>query len=124
MRKALFWIILLIVAVLGFTYLSQPNISKQQISTIAISQKIANGQPAKIQIEGGKTALDLLRKTTQVEMQGEGENAFVTSINGRLADQSKKEFWAFYVNGKPAQVGAGSYILKAEDKIEWKLETY
>ena len=60
----------------------------------------------------------------KVMMKGEKEMAFVTSINDRLADDSKHEFWAFYVNGKQAEVGAGSYIVKQGDTIEWKIETY
>ena len=58
------------------------------------------------------------------DVRGEGKNAYVTGINGREADTKKKEYWAFYVNGKPATVGAGSYILKQADKIEWKIENY
>lgn len=73
----------------------------------------------------GKTALELLRvKDPAAVTQGEGANAFVTKINGYEASASKKEFWAFYVNGKQAAVGAGSYITKSGDKIEWKIETY
>lgn len=77
-----------------------------------------------LRIEEGKTALDLLNKFTKVETKGEGANAYVTSINGKKALTEKKEYWAFYVNGKPAAVGAGSYKLKSGDKIEWKIEKY
>ena len=45
-------------------------------------------------------------------------------INGRRVDDRKNEYWAFYLNGKMAQIGAGSYQLKNGDKIEWKIETY
>lgn len=77
-----------------------------------------------VEIQSNQTALALLTKTNKVEMIGTGKDAFVTSINDRAADRSKHEFWAFYVNGKQAQVGAGSYILRPADKIEWKIETY
>lgn len=72
----------------------------------------------------GKTALELLQSTAQVEMKGEGVNAYVTGIDGKKADDSKKEFWAFYVNGKQAEVGAGSYTLRDGDKILWKIASY
>ncbi len=78
----------------------------------------------KISVKSGTTALDLLKSTIEVSAKGDGENAFVTAINGREAKQSAKEFWAFYVNGKQAEVGAGSYVLKNGDVIEWKIETY
>lgn len=71
-----------------------------------------------------KTALDFTKETNKVVTKGEGANAYVVEINGRKADDTKKEFWAFYVNGKQAMVGAGSYKLKEGDKIEWKLENY
>ena len=52
--------------------------------------------------EDGQTALALLQQQAEVDMDGEGEMAFVTSINGYKAKEN--EFWAFYVNGesKPA----------------------
>ena len=72
----------------------------------------------------GKTALDLLTVKATSETKGEGVNAYVTTINGRTADNAKNEFWAFYVNDKQAAVGAGSYITKSGDKIRWVIETF
>jgi hypothetical protein len=73
----------------------------------------------------GLTALDyLLQLDPSAFADGEGANAFVTTIGGRAADDAKHEFWAFYVNGEQAQVGAGSYVMKDGDVITWKLETY
>lgn len=74
--------------------------------------------------EEGKTALELLQEKTAVEMNGSGEMAFITSINGRRADDGAREFWSFWVNGEMAQVGAGSYVTKDDDIIEWKIATY
>src|SRR3989344_629560 len=51
----------------------------------------------------GIDALTLLRQKTEIE---ESQPGFVTSINGRKAETSKKEFWAFYVNYEMAKVGA------------------
>ncbi len=78
----------------------------------------------KQEIISGKTALDLTKEKASVKMKGEGVNAYLTEINGLEALNSKKEYWAFYVNGKMAEVGAGSYKLKEGDKIEWKIEKY
>lgn len=83
-------------------------------------------QPAKefsYQGEDGKTALELLQAKANATTNGEGANAFVTAINGYQADSSK-EFWAFYVNGEQAQVGAGSYTTKSTDQITWKVEAF
>jgi hypothetical protein len=72
--------------------------------------------------EEGKTALELLKKNYIVktkEYSGLGE--FVTSINGNEPDPNEY-YWSFYVNGKPAQVGASQYSTRPGDEIEWKLE--
>ncbi|PIR96618.1 MAG: hypothetical protein COT92_00140 [Candidatus Doudnabacteria bacterium CG10_big_fil_rev_8_21_14_0_10_42_18] len=72
--------------------------------------------------EENKSALDLLKSGHQVETKSfSGVGEYVESINGKKADGTS-EFWALYVNGQQAQVGASSYYPKNEDKIEWKLE--
>lgn len=71
--------------------------------------------------QDGVTALELLEEKTTITKTSSG---FVTAINGRQAEDSQQEFWAFYVNGRAAQVGANEYITSNSDKIEWKIETY
>jgi len=75
-------------------------------------------------VKPGTTALELLEKTTAVKMKGEGTTAYVTDINGITANTSKKEYWAFSINGKLASVGAGSYQLKDKDIIRWEIKNY
>lgn len=94
-------------------------VEKQSVKQISVS---LNSKV--LTIEEGKTVLDLLKKYTKVETKGEGVNAFIISIDGKKALTEKREYWAFFVNGKPATVGAGSYKLKSGDKIEWKIEKY
>ncbi len=68
-----------------------------------------------------KTALDLLKSGHKVETKSfSGIGEFVESINNKKPESD--EFWAFYVNGKQAQVGAGDYKPVNGDSIEWKLE--
>lgn len=77
-----------------------------------------------IQYQGieGKTALEILKSSHDVKTQEfSGIGEFVTTIDGVEAD-GKTKFWAFYVNGQQAQVGAGSYVTKSSDMIDWKLE--
>ncbi|MBD5788237.1 DUF4430 domain-containing protein [Cellulosimicrobium terreum] len=75
--------------------------------------------------EDGRTALELLQTADpSVEVSGEGDQAYVVGIGGYTADESKNEFWALYVNGEQAQVGAGALETTDGDEIEWKLETY
>ena len=72
----------------------------------------------------GKTALVATEVKVKIEKTGEGENVFVTVIEGRAADPKKREFWEFLVNGKSASVGAGSYIIQNGDQIEWKISNW
>ncbi len=89
--------------------------------TVAISNQTQNIDSFTYQGEEGKSAFEILEVKTKVEIDKVG---LVSAINGRKADNSKREFWAFYVNGKLAEVGPKDYITKSTDKIEWKIETY
>lgn len=106
------------------------GVQQQQIPLkITVSQNIYFDNDSvrrfnNITFDNGTTALDLLKKTTDAKTEGVGKNAFVTQIDRVEADKEVRQFWAFYVNGKQAEVGAGSYVLKDKDIIEWKLETY
>lgn len=72
----------------------------------------------------GQTALAATQAKFKVITSGTGVNAFISSINGRVADSKKREFWQFDVNGVEAQVGAGSYIIQKGDLISWHIATY
>ncbi|GAA2224115.1 hypothetical protein GCM10010413_17230 [Promicromonospora sukumoe] len=73
----------------------------------------------------GATALELLLEADpSAEVTGEGENAFVTAINGRAADDSKNEFWSLSVDGELAQVGAGSLETEDGQEITWTIDTF
>ncbi|HEY4694522.1 MAG TPA: DUF4430 domain-containing protein [Candidatus Nanoarchaeia archaeon] len=73
----------------------------------------------------GKTALEVTQMaTSEVEMTGEGTNAYITAINGREASNDKKEYWKLVINGSDAQVGAGSYVVQDGDTIAWEIATY
>ncbi|MCX6730907.1 MAG: DUF4430 domain-containing protein [Candidatus Roizmanbacteria bacterium] len=102
---------------------SVPVVKVPTTFTFSISQTVGTNKRAE-QVRVGSTALHLLSSTHQVVTKGQKENAFVTAIDGYTADTEKREFWAFYVNGKQAEVGAGSYVIKNHDTIEWKIETY
>ncbi len=79
-------------------------------------------QSGAIQYQGvqGRTALDLLKSKYKVETKTFSAGEYVQAINDQAADSS--HYWAFYVNGKQATVGASSYVTTNSDSIEWKLE--
>jgi hypothetical protein len=69
----------------------------------------------------GVDAMVLLRRYASVNQDHSG---MISGINGRIADTSKHEYWAFWVNGTLAQVGAADYKTKNTDVIAWKIEHY
>lgn len=69
--------------------------------------------------QGGMTALSLLKSHADVRTKTYEFGELVTSINGQ--DGGGTKYWTFYINGAEAQVGAGAYITKDTDTIEWKL---
>ena len=71
--------------------------------------------------EEGKDALTILKEKTKIEQSSSG---LVVSISKRKADDSKHEFWGFYVNGKMAEVGPADYQTKKGDQIEWRIQKY
>lgn len=71
--------------------------------------------------EDNTDALTLLKERASIKQNALG---MVTTINKREAKDQAKEYWAFYVNGEMATVGAAEYITKEGDRIEWRIETY
>ncbi|MBI5466716.1 MAG: DUF4430 domain-containing protein [Candidatus Kerfeldbacteria bacterium] len=69
--------------------------------------------------QDGKNALELLQSNHTVDVSAQG---FVNAIDDR--QPADRQFWAYYVNGKQADVGAKEYQTKNGDQIEWKLESY
>ncbi len=106
---------------------SNSRSSEEKKTVVTVTVKDASNEVSYPLTEGvGQTALAVTKKATfdQVETSGEGENAFVTSINSRKASAEKKEYWELVVNGVSAQVGAGSYIVNEGDKIEWRISNF
>jgi hypothetical protein len=133
MKKIIVPLIIVIFLLSGF-YIINSRVQKQNSSVISsvtitkykVSQQIVPIEKQSISYDAieNETALELLQKTETAKIKGSGANAYVTQIGDRIASDGKKEFWAFYVNGKLADVGAGSYKLKNGDTIMWKIETY
>lgn len=75
----------------------------------------------KYQGQDGKTALTILKTKADVVTKDSSYGTYVDSINGVKGGDSGK-YWALYVNGSPAQVGADAYTTKTGESIEWKFE--
>lgn len=118
-------LIVLIVSTILFIKFKQHS-TKSNVSgeTNYATLKIEENKTYDISDYVGKTALEATQNKVDVVTKGEGANAFVTSIARRVADVNLKEFWEFKVNGQQAQAGAGSYIIKNHDQIEWKITNF
>lgn len=99
----------------------QHQATTKQSPAVINQEKQAPIDQLSYQGQTGKDALTLLKQTAIIEQDPSG---LVVSINGRKADNSKHEFWAFLVNGKEATVGPADYQTKDGDQIEWKIATY
>ena len=49
---------------------------------------------------------------------------YISSVNGLKADETKKTYWAIYVNGEYGQYGADSQPVNDGDEYALKLESY
>lgn len=130
--KLIFIFIVILIFGFGFWQLKIKNNktsiqNEKVVQQISASLKINDGKNLQIfDISGfvGQTALAATQADAKVITSGTGENAFITSINGRTTDTKKREFWELDANGAETQVGAGSYIIKNHDQIEWKISNY
>jgi hypothetical protein len=69
--------------------------------------------------EDGKTALEILKARARVRTSTSQMGELVEEING--VNNGNGYYLIYYINGAKAKVGAGNYITKNGDKIEWKL---
>lgn len=95
------------------------TVDVQETTNSTINTNVAVSGSITYAGQDGKNALELLQQKNSVDVSAQG---FVNAINGRKPGD--REFWAFYVNGKQAEVGAKDYATKTSDEIEWKLETF
>lgn len=130
-KKLLIPLLLLLVAGYGLFYVqNRPVLKEESTEKTDIEAKtiliIDGGAEVDATAYIDKSALEATRDLTNNNLTttGSGINAYVTAINGRSADPKKNEYWEMLVNAKPSEVGAGSYILKKGDQIEWRISTY
>lgn len=70
--------------------------------------------------EADISALDLLQKSHEVEIEKYDFGVMIKAIDGLASDQ--EHYWAFYVNDEYAQVGADQQKLQKGDTIKFNYE--
>lgn len=121
-------IMVLIVSVGVFLYASANNgdvtssTEQTQTEQIASSIIIFNEDGTVVSHDGleGEIALATLKSLTDVRTEDSAYGEFVVGI-GEIDADSSVNFWGFYINGEMATVGAGDYVAKEGDQIEWQL---
>lgn len=92
------------------------------IPNVYLNQEIA--------IKPNETALALLERIDKevpklqlATKEYAGMGTLVEAMGG-LRNGTDDKYWSYYVNGQMAQVGAGAYLLKDTDKVEWKFAKF
>lgn len=99
--------------------------TQTQEQSVATTQADNSTQP-KDQISyiatSGSSALAQLESQNDTVVVVESDlGSYVDSING-LKGGADGKYWSFYVDGEMASVGAGQFMPKGGEKIEWKFQ--
>jgi len=134
------FLILIFVAVVGGVYFFTPSKTigpKEPTSTPQNATEQSNTIPATIsvldktypvQIDEGSSVYDAMQSLmkqglvsfTAKEYSGMGY--LIEEFNGTKNDNASGTYWVYYINGKSADEGISSYIIKPNDTISWKYE--
>ena len=69
--------------------------------------------------EDGRTALELLKSRARIRTSTSSLGELVEEINGVRSGDGYNLI--YFVNGAMAKTGAGNYVTRTGDRIEWKL---
>ena len=122
-RTILVSIIVFITAVCGIV-LNRAYINKQAVSGmkeyILIVTDTDNSFNEKIKIKTKENSLGKdLDERGIIESSSSSYGRFITGVNGRKADESKKQWWNILVNGESSNKGIDNVMIN--DKDEYKL---
>ncbi len=95
------------------------------VKTITVRVVIPNENPMDYVI---KTDADFLRQALDQEKLIEGEEGdfgfYITGVNGRLADEGKREWWCITKGGEEVFTGVNEIVLQDDDQYELTLMNY
>ncbi len=123
---------LIILSLLGFIfYQSEFKSSKEEVTIQKISPSVGvplpysspgQNQLVEYSCQTGLTPFKILSERYKIEYEKQDLGPLVISINEQKPNGN--EYWAFYIDGKMAPVGADNYQCQRDEKIEWKLEKF
>ncbi|MBR2323813.1 MAG: DUF4430 domain-containing protein [Clostridia bacterium] len=104
--------------------------ANQDLKEITVIVQIDEEKSYTVKTEGA-FAIDVLielkeQKNSNFTFEFEtGEfGAYITSVNGKMADSLKNEYFAFYLNGEYAALGISEQAVLDGDQIKLVLETW
>jgi LPXTG-motif cell wall-anchored protein len=109
---------------LSFKYVDWTVAPENSVSIKVVGDKGILKEVENISYINKPTAFQLLQAVLmdQLEFSESEYGKMITSINGVKMEGTN--YWAFYVNGQMASVGADSYELKANDQISFQYESW
>ena len=105
----------------------QQNEVVEDVASINVSITGVDGVIAQdhVEYEDNMSAYDALKILADnyeisVKTSGIGQTVYVKGINGLMEfDYGSRSGWKYKVNGSYPSVGAGGYVLKDGDQVEW-----
>jgi LPXTG-motif cell wall-anchored protein len=109
---------------LSFKYVDWTVAPENSVSIKVVGDKGILKEVENISYINKPTAFQLLQAVLmdQLEFSESEYGKMITSINGVKMEGTN--YWAFYVNGQMASVGADSYSLKSNDQISFQYESW
>lgn len=103
----------------GCSVFQTVNVNTSANVNATVTTNTSVGTSISYQGQDGKNALALLEAAHSIDVSAAG---FVNAIDG--IKPGDHQYWALYVNGVLASVGAKDLQTKSTDMIEWKLESF
>ncbi|MBU1131077.1 DUF4430 domain-containing protein [Patescibacteria group bacterium] len=137
MKTLKFFVIALIFLTVGFLlgqsyqlpYFSTPEqeVGEDQTLKINYSLQFSDSEMIEFQniaIQKNETALDVLQKLASandiaLETKDYQDLGIMITKIGEMENGQNNKYWQFFVNGEYAPVGAGQYLLKGGENVEW-----
>lgn len=98
--------------------------SKSSVQPITVVLVFDENRKEEAVVEAGTVYEALERVTAQRGMTIEKKNYdFGMMVTGVGESKNTKDYaWLYYVNGKGGEVAADRYVLKPQDRVEWRYE--
>lgn len=121
MTNQIKWLLALLTVVIIGAVTSQ-TLGQKTSNEPQTNQEAKAAEAVSYNCEAGQTAYTLLAATYSVETKDTSFGRQVMAINSIRPNDS--QFWAFYIDGQSATVGADSYTCHGNEMIRWRIESF